>query len=725
MAVVEANSERVSRRSLLSAGLAGGFVLAFRLPVRAFNEPVQPPDETAGKFAPNAFIRIDPSGKTTLVMPQVEMGQGVYTSISMILAEELDADFSQLTLEHAPPSDKLYGNPLFGIQATGNSNSVRAWWKPLRTATAGARAMLVQAAARQWQVDPASCTTANSEVLHKASGRRLSYGALALAASSEVPPKDVPLKDPKDFVLIGKPLKRLDTPDKVNGKVVYGIDAMLPNMKFATLRKCPVFGGKVAKVDDSAARKIPGVQKIVVLDDLVAVVGDHMWAAKKGVDALVVDWDEGPNGRINSKDIWDNLRAASEKDGAIAKSQGDIAKGLATGDKFEASFELPFLAHATMEPVNATVHVKPDSCEVWTGTQIMTRVQSEAAKAAGLPVEKVTVNQHLLGGGFGRKLEPDMVVAAVRIAKHVDGPVKVVWTREEDIQHDIYRPVYRDTIAATLSGGKIVGWKYRVSGSSVMARWFPPGFDKGVDIDGVDSAIDIPYEIPNLQVEFVRAEPPAVPTGFWRGVGPNNNVFAIESFIDELARKAGKDPIDFRKSMLASQPRFLAALDLVAEKSNWGQPLPPRVGRGVCLQPSFASFIATVVEAEVDEYGEVSLRRITSAVDTGIAVNPDTVAAQLQGGLVFGLTAALYGEITIDKGRVQQSNFNDYRMLRIDQTPRIDIHVIKSGEAPGGIGETGATAGPPALRNAIYAATGVPLRRLPIDRALIAGGKKA
>ena len=725
MAVVQRNFEGVSRRSLLSVGLAGGFVLAFRLPVRAFNEPVQPPDETAGKFAPNAFIRIDPSGKITLVMPQVEMGQGVYTSISMILAEELDADFSQLTLEHAPPSDKLYGNPLFGIQATGNSNSVRAWWKPLRTATAGARAMLVQAAARQWQVDPAGCTTANGEVMHKASGRRLSYGALALAASSEVPPKDVPLKDPGDFVLIGKPLKRLDTPDKVNGKAVYGIDAFLPDMKFATLRKCPVFGGKVAKVDDSAAKKIPGVRKIVVLDDLVAVIGDHMWAAKKGVDALVVDWDEGPNARISSKDIWNDLRAASEKDGAVAKSVGDIKKGLATGERLEAAYELPFLAHATMEPVNATVHLKPDSCEVWTGTQIMTRVQSEAAKAAGLPVEKVTVNQHLLGGGFGRKLEPDMVVAAVRIAKQVDGPVKVVWTREEDVQHDIYRPVYRDTIAATLSGGKIVGWKYRVSGSSVMARWFPPGFDKGVDIDGVDSAIDIPYEIPNLHVEFVRAEPPAVPTGFWRGVGPNNNVFAIESFMDELARKAGKDPIDFRKSMLENQPRFLAALNLVAEKSSWGQPLPPRVGRGVCLQPSFASFIATVVEAEVDEYGEINLRRITSAVDTGIAVNPDTVAAQLQGGLIFGLTAALYGEITIEKGRVQQSNFNDYRMLRIDQTPRIDIHVIKSGEAPGGIGETGATAGPPALRNAIYAATGVPLRRLPIDRALIAGGRKA
>jgi isoquinoline 1-oxidoreductase subunit beta len=725
MAIARKISEGVSRRALLTGGLAGGFVLAFHLPVRAVNEPLQPPDTTDGKFAPNAFIRIDQSGKTTLVMPQVEMGQGVYTALPMILAEELDADFAQVALEHAPPSDKLYGNPLFGIQATGNSNSVRAWWKPLRTAGASARAMLVQAAAQQWQVGPASCTTANSEVMHKDSGRKLSYGALALAAGSEVPPKEVPLKDPRDFVLIGKPLKRLDTPDKVNGKAVYGIDAMLPNMKFATLKACPVFGGKVARVDDSAAVKIPGVRKIVALDDLVAAVGDHMWAAKKGLDALDIDWDEGPNASLSSNDIWRDLRAASEKDGAVAKTVGDIAKGLATGDRLEAAYELPFLAHATMEPVNATVHLRPDTCEIWTGTQVMTRVQSEAAKAVGLPVEKVIVNNHLLGGGFGRKLEADMVVAAVRIAKQVDGPVKMVWTREEDIQHDIYRPVYRDTIAATLSDGKIVGWKYRVSGSSIMARWFPAGFQKGVDIDGVDSAIDIPYDIPNLHVEFARVEPPAVPTGFWRGVGPNNNVFAIECFMDELARKAGKDPVEFRRSMLGKQPRFLAALNLAAEKSGWGKPLPARVGRGVCLQPSFASFIATVVEAEVDEQGEVHLRRVTSAVDTGIAVNPDTVAAQLEGGLIFGLTAALYGEITIDKGRVQQSNFNDYRMLRINQAPKIDIHLIKSGEAPGGIGETGATAGPPALRNAIYAATGVALRRLPIDRAMIAGGKKA
>jgi len=725
MAVAEKISGSVSRRALLTGGLAGGFLLAFHLPVRAVNEPVQPPDITAGKFAPNAFIRIDEAGHTTLVMPQVEMGQGIYTAVAMILAEELDADFASVTLEHAPPDEKLYANPAFGIQATGGSTSVRAFWKPLRNAGATARAMLVQAAAQQWQVEPASCTASNGEVTHRDSGRKLSYGALALAASSQTPPKDVAPKDPKDFVLIGKPLKRLDTPDKVNGKVVYGIDAMLPDMKFATLAACPVFGGKVAKVDDSAARKVAGVRKIVILDDLVAVVGDHMWAAMKGLDALVIDWDEGPNARISSKDIWQDLRSASEKDGVVAKSEGDIAKGLATGERVDASYELPFLAHATMEPLSATVHFKPDSCEIWTGTQIVARVQSEAAKAAGLPVEKVIVNNHLLGGGFGRKLEPDMVVAAVRIAKQVDGPVKVVWTREEDIQHDIYRPVYRDTIAASLSDGKIVGWKYKIAGAAIIARWLPPAFQKGIDIDAVDSAVDQPYDIPNLHVEYVRAEPPAIPTGFWRGVGCNNNVFAIECFMDELARKAGKDPIDFRRSMLGKNPRLLAALNLVAEKSNWGQKLPARVGRGVCVQPSFASFIATVVEAEVDDYGEVKLRRVTSAVDTGIAVNPDTIMAQVEGGLIFGLTAALYGEITIEKGRVQQSNFNDYRMLRIDQAPKIEVHVIKSGESPGGIGETGVTAGPPALRNAIYAATGVALRRLPIDRSLISAGKKS
>jgi len=720
----------ISRRGLLTGGLATSVLLAFHLPVRAANEPVQPPDVTDGRFAPNAFIRIAADGRTTLVMPQVEMGQGVYTSIAMILAEELDADMARVALEHAPPSDKLYGNPAFGIQATGNSNSIRAWWIPLRKAAAGARAMLVQAAAKQWQVEPASCTTSRGVVSHQPSGRQIDYGALADAARSETPPKDIALKDPKDFVYIGQPLKRLDTPDKVNGKAVYGIDAMLPGMKFATVIACPVQGGKVGKVDDAAARKIAGVRQIVVLDDMVAVVGDHMWAAKKGVDALKIDWDEGANATVSSEQIWRELRAASEQNGAIAKSTGEVNKALAAGERIEASYEMPFLAHATMEPINCTVHLTPDRCEVWTGTQIMTRVQSAVARAAGLPVDKVIVNNHLLGGGFGRKLEPDMAVAAVKIAKQLDDPlkgvpVKVVWTREEDIRHDVYRPVYRDTISATLSDGKVAAWKYKVAGSSVMARWFPAAFQKGVDIDGVDCAVDLPYDIPNLEVAFVQAEPRGVTTGFWRGVGPNNNVFAIECFMDELARKAGQDPVAFRRAMLGKNPRMRAALDLAAEKSGWGQPLPARVGRGVSLTPAFASFIATVVEAEVDDAGEVHLRRIVSTVDTGIAVNPDTVVAQIEGGLIFGLTAALYGEITIVRGRVQQSNFNDYRMLRIDQAPKIEVHLIKSGEAPGGIGEAAVTVGTPALRNAIYAATGVALRRMPVDRSLISAGRKA
>src|SRR5580693_4661734 len=398
-----------SRRTFVTGALAGGFVLAFRLPLKAANEPVEPPDNPAGQFAPNAFIRIDHAGKTTLVMPQVEMGQGVYTAIPMILADELDADFAAVTLEHAPASDKLYANPMFGIQATGNSNSIRSFWKPLRVAGATARAMLVQAAATQWQVDPASCSASNGKVTHGASGRVLAYGDLVDAAS------------------------------KTDGKVVYGIDALLPGMKFAMLMQCPVLGGKVAHVDDSAAKTVPGVRQIVVLDDLVAVVGDHTWAAKQGLEALNVTWDEGPNAKISSADIWDDLRAASKKDGAVAKSVGDVAKGLTQGDRLDGEYELPFLAHAPMEPVNCTVHVTADACEVWTGTQAMTRCQSYAAQAADLPPDKVTVHNHLLGGGFGRRLEADMVVAAVRIGKKVDGPVKVIWSREEDIRQDVYR----------------------------------------------------------------------------------------------------------------------------------------------------------------------------------------------------------------------------------------------------------------------------------------------
>ncbi|MFZ0347869.1 MAG: molybdopterin cofactor-binding domain-containing protein, partial [Pseudolabrys sp.] len=474
----------LSRRVVLQSGLAGGLVLAFQWPLRAapVNEPERPPDHPDGQFAPNAFIRIDKSGKTTLVMPQAEMGQGVYTAIAMILAEELDADFAQVVLEPAPPSDKLYGNPLFGIQVTGNSNSIRAFWDKLREAGAAARDMLIAAAAAQWQVDAASCSASNGKISHAASNRTLTFGELADAAGKLPVPDKPKLKDPKDFTLIGKPLKRLDTPNKSDGKTIYGSDVMVPDMKFATLAQCPVLGGKVKHVDDSVAKKLPGVRQVVVLDDLVAVVGDHMWAAWQGLGALKVTWDEGPNAKINSAEIWNELRAASTKEGVVAKSEGDVNKGLTQGERFDADYELPFLAHATMEPMNCTVRLTPGACEIWTGTQVQSRAQQYAAKVAGLPIDKVTRHPHYLGGGFGRRLEADMVESAVRIAKEVSTPIKVMWTREEDMKHDVYRPAYRDTISASLANGKVVAWMYQVSGSSIMARWLPPAFTKGIDV---------------------------------------------------------------------------------------------------------------------------------------------------------------------------------------------------------------------------------------------------
>ncbi len=703
-----------SRRALLQGGAAAGvLLLGFTLPLGRARAG------SAAEFAPNAFIRIDAKGKVTLIMPQVEMGQGVYTSIAMILAEELSVPLEGVELIAAPPSDALYGNPVFGIQVTGNSNSIRAFWKPLRQAGATARAMLIEAAAQQWKVPATGLTASDGAVLGNG-GARLPYGTLVAAASRVAPPKDAPLKARRDFKLIGHPLKRLDTPDKVRGRTAYGIDVMPAGVKFATLMACPVFGGKVRRVDDARAKSLPGVRQVVVLEDLVAVVGDHMWAAKQGLSALTIEWDEGANSQVSSAQVWQQLRDASTQEGVVARSDGDAAAALQGAELLEAAYEMPFLAHATMEPMNCTVHVTPASCEIWVGTQVLSRAQTVGMKLTGLPAEKVIVHNHLIGGGFGRRLEVDYVDKAVRIAQHVDAPVKVVWLREEDMHHDVYRPVYRDLLSARLEHGRIAAWKHRITGSSVIARWLPPAFQKGIDIDAIDSGADIPYDIPNLRVEYVRAEPPAVPTGFWRGVGPNNNVFAIESFIDELAKKAGADPVQFRANMLGKQPRLKAALELAAAKSGWGQPLPARSGRGVAAQVAFGSFIATVAQVEVDAHGAVHVRRIVSAVDTGIVVNPDTVIAQLQGGLIFGLTAALYGEITIEGGRVQQSNFHDYRMVRIDEAPQVEVYLIDSDEAPGGIGETGTTAAPPAVGNAIYAATGVRLRRMPVERALLA-----
>jgi isoquinoline 1-oxidoreductase beta subunit len=717
-----------ARRTAIKGVAAAGGVLLFGFHIPTMRAAQKAAGSAPLQFEPNAFIRMDQLGTVKLIMPQTEMGQGVYTSIAMILAEELDVSLDQVQLEAAPPNEKLYANPVFGIQATGNSNSIRAFWMPLRKAGAGARAVLVEAAAKKWNVDPSVCQTDRGEVIHTPTGRRIAYRLLIGSTTGIASPAEPPLKSIDAFKLIGQPLKRLDTPDKVNGKVVYGIDMMLPNMKFATLAACPVFGGRVGRVDDSAALALPGVHQIVVLEDFMAVVADSMWSATAGLNALRIEWQAGPNAKVGTREVWEQTRVASEQDGVVAKAVGNATQALSQGgDRFDADYELPFLAHATMEPLNCTVEVKQDSCEVWVGSQVISRAQAVAAQVTGLPREKVIAHNLLMGGGFGRRLEVDHIEKAVRIAQKVEGPVKVVWTREEDIQHDVYRPVYLDKLSASLKDGKIVGWRHRVTGSSIMARWFPPGFQKGVDIDAVDSAVDVPYNIPNLRIEYVRHEPPAVPTGFWRGVGPNNNVFAVESFVDELAKKAGQDPVAFRRAHLDKTPRLKAALDLAASKSDWGTPIPARhggrTGRGIEVQGAFASYIATVAEVEVDKNGEVRVTRVVLAIDTGIVVNPDTVIAQMQGGLIFGITAALYGEITVENGRVQQSNFHDYRMLRMDQTPDIQIHIIKSAEAPGGIGETGTTAAPPALRNAIFAATGIPLRRLPIDRDVLAGRK--
>lgn len=723
-----------SRRTFLQVGAAAGAALLIgfqipRLSAKKSTSEENPAEGSAAKgaasFDPNAFIQIDRQGAVTLIMPQVEMGQGIYTSIAMILGEELDVNWQQVRLEHAPPDDALYGNPIYGVQATGGSNSVRAFWAPLRNAGASARAMLVDAAAKRWDVSASTCRTENGEVIHAASNRWLAYGELVIEASKMESPRDVALKSPSEFRFIGHPLKRLDTPDKVNGKAQFGIDALPAGVKFAMPAECPVFGGKVAAVDDREARQVPGVRQIIVLDDFVAVVGDTTWAAKQGLAALGVRWHDNGNGQVSSDAIWQRLREASKRTGATAHSEGDARKALAQGDRCEATYELPLLAHATMEPLNCTVHVTDDSCEMWVGSQVLTRAQAAAMQVTGLPAEKVIVHNHLIGGGFGRRLEADYVEKAVRIAQQVKGPVKVIWSREEDMQHDVYRPAYHNTMSASLEDGRITAWTHRITGSSIVARWYPPAYQDDIDIDAVDGAIDIPYDIPNMHVEYVREEPLSVPTGYWRGVGPNNTVFAIESFVEELARKANRDPLEFRRDMLAKTPRLRAALDLVASKSQWGTSLPPRVGRGVAAQTVFGSYIATVVEAEVDTHGEVRVRRVVSAVDTGIAINPDTIVAQLEGGLIFGLTAALYGRITIESGRVEQSNFHDYRMMRMNEVPKIEVHLIRSGEAPGGIGETGTTAAAPALRNAILAATGVALRSMPVDSELLAVNSRA
>jgi isoquinoline 1-oxidoreductase beta subunit len=724
-------ASKVSRRDLLAGALVIGFAMKNAAKAWAAEPNVSAANGAAGldsgseipSFAPNGFISIGRDGRILLVMPSTEMGQGIYTAEATLIAEELEIGLDQLEVVAAPPEAANYAQPLFKAQLTGGSTSIRGFWTPLRRAGAAARMMLVAAAAERWKIDPKDCVAHRGVVSHPPTGRALAYSALVDFALRQQLPQDVPLKAPKDFKLIGSPLKRIDTPAKVKGAAIFGIDVVVPGIKVAAIAMCPVDDGRLRSLDDTATRKLPGVVDVIRIDDAVAVVGDHYWAAKTGLDALQIDWDLGPNAAMSSETIRNDQKAAA--------SAGTPIKGLLNGDidaaftaaktRIEAVYELPFLAHATMEPINTTVHVRPDGCDIWVGTQTPVVAQLLAAKITGHEPEKVVIHNQLIGGGFGRRLQADTIEQAVSFARQVKYPLKLIWTREQDIRHDRFRPAYYDQIAAGLDEhGSPIAWTHRITSGTVRKYFDAGGWPEGqLDKDAVDGSWDTPYDFPVIRVDWIRHDPP-VKLNWWRGVGPTHNVFVVESFLDEVAHFAGRDPIDYRRHLLARTPRSLAVLNLAAEKAQWGDPLPPRSGRGVSLHKNFDTHAAVIVEASVAPTGEIALRRIVAAIDCGIQINPDTIRAQIEGGVLFGLSAALYNGITFQAGQVQQGNFNDYRQLRINEVPPIDVHLVASDAHPGGMGEVGTVSAAPALANAVFAATGIRVRRLPFDRAMLA-----
>jgi isoquinoline 1-oxidoreductase beta subunit len=708
------DANRVSRRSFLKAGAAfgGGLVIGWVPEGWAAD-----PEDASQPFSPNAFVRIDRAGKVTVVSPSVEMGQGTYTALPMLVAEELDVDMSAVSVAHAPASAKLYSNPLLGAQITGGSTAVRGFFKPLREAGATARDMILSAAAVTLAVPKAELSTEAGVVIHAGSGKRVGYGELVDAAAKLPVPEKVALKDPSQFRIIGKSVKRLDLAGKVNGSTVFGIDVKVPGMKIATVAASPVFGGTVSSIDEPAALAVAGVVKVLKIENAVAVVADNYWSARTGLEAAAPKFDAGPNAGLTTADIVAALANASARDGAKAQAIGDAKSALSgAAVKLDSTYENPFLAHATMEPMNCTVQVTPAGCDIWVGTQIPSPAQDAVAKSLGLPTEQVRIHNHYIGGGFGRRLESDFIVQAALFAKQVDYPVKIVWSREEDIQHDMYRPYYYDKISGGLDEtGRLVAWNHRIVGSSIMARFFPSLFKNGLDPDAVEGAIDLVYDIPNFYVDYVREEPSGVPTAFWRGVGPTRNGYVVESFIDEMAAAAKQDPVAFRRTLLGKSPRAMHVIDRAAELSGWGTPLGPRKGRGVSLMKAMGSYLAQVAEVTVTDAGEVKVDRVVCVIDAGLTVNPEIIVAQMESGIIFGATAVLWGEITLKDGRVQQSNFDNYRIMRIHEAPKIEVEVVKSAEDPGGIGEPGTCALAPAVLNAVYAATGVRLRKLPIS----------
>jgi isoquinoline 1-oxidoreductase subunit beta len=700
----------LNRRTFLRVTAGGGALLISGY-IPGLRE--QATSEAAGAFEPNIWLKIGSDDTVTIMLTQLEMGQGVMTSMPMLVAEELDIDFNKIKTEWVP-ADPKYGNPNFGgAQLTAGSNSVRGMWKILREAGASARMMLVAAAAQTWSVADNTCSTEKGEVIHKPSGRRAKYGTLVDKAAKLPVPKTVSLKSPKEFRLLGQNTARLDIPEKVNGKAVFGLDVKRPDMLTARVVRCPVFGGKVESFNADKAKAVPGVRNVVKISSGIAVVADNYWAASKGAQALDVKWNEGPLANLSSADIMKKYATLAEQTGKIARNDGDAPAAVKGNSRaFERVFEVPFLAHACMEPMNCTADVRADRCDVWVPTQGQTASHDAAVAASGLPAKAVNVHTTYLGGGFGRRGEADFVTDAVETSKAVGKPVKVVWTREDDIQHDYYRPItYVRMWGAVDTAGKPVAFMQRMVQQSLMKRLgsLP---ENGVDFISVDGSATLPYDIPNIRVEYIESDP-GVPYGFWRSVGASVQGYVVEAFIDELATTAGKDPYQFRRDLLSKAPRHRAVLDMVAEKSGWGKPMPAGHARGIAVMEAFGSIVGQVAEVSVTN-SAVKIHKVWCAVDTGWVINPDTIKAQMEGGTLYGLTAALKGEITVQDGRVMQHHFNDYQMIRHNEAPEVEVHIVPSTETPGGIGEPSTALAAGALVNAISAATGKRIYKLPI-----------
>jgi isoquinoline 1-oxidoreductase beta subunit len=708
---------QMKRRDFLKTGAAisGGLLLNLYVPDRG---PARGAESASQPVALNAFVHIGSDDIVTVISNHSEMGQGIYTSLPMLIAEELEADWSKIRVQSSPVA-AVYNHTVFGIMMTGGSTTTNSEYDRFRKMGAMARVMLVDAAAQEWGVDPGTCRAEKGYVVHSASKRRASFGSLAAAASKLEPPKDMALKDPADFTIIGKPIHRLDTPSKTNGTAQFGLDVYIPGMLTAVVARPPVFGGKVSTFNAGKAKEIPGVVNVLEVPSGVAVIANGFWPAKLGREKLDIIWEEGPGAKISTVEMRERYAALSKTAGTLAKKVGDPAGALAGAAKtITAEYEVPYLSHSMMEPLNTVVDLHEDHCEIWTGTQFQTGDRAAAAGAAGLKPEQVEIHTMLLGGGFGRRANPasDFVTEAVHVAKVAKAPVKVVWTREDDIRGGWYRPMWYDHFEAGLDGsGNPVAWKHTIVGQSIFdgTMFASFGIKDGVDTASVEGAADIIYTIPNIQVDL-HSPKNEVPVQWWRSVGHSHTGFSVEAFFDEVAHAGGKDPYQLRRSLLAGQPRMLAVLDLAVEKAHRNGPLPAGHGRGIATHFSFDSYVAQVAEVSVEKDGTVRVHRIVAAVDCGRTVNPDTVRAQLEGGIIFGLTAALKTEITLDKGRVQQRNFHDYPMVRMLESPAIEVYIVPSTEHPTGVGEPGVPPVAPAVANAIFAATGKRVRRLPI-----------